>query len=201
MKKHLIVLLLLVLLLPEHAGLAENRETTSPTFVRAEAEADTAGEYDGIVLQAIDALKDAWLEVYGKRANVYLMLSASFTGYLEIRNTRVIRIRENPHQIDETASESDIAADTFGNVDYLVEFIVFSEYMGSAPYYESTNMWDCVAVLRDGTFEAQGRNPLVQYRSRTGELDLSGIIEEIIDLGDEYNAVYHLLLENGGPTP
>ena len=177
MKKLLSALLLLALLLSVQTCLAENKEKpASPA---------AGGEYDEIVLPAIEALKDAWREIYGEYPDMYL----GHTGYLEIKNTRILRIRED------LSGAKEAAETLFGDVDCLVEFMLYTDYYGSEPYYAGVGMYDCVALRRDGAVKALSKNPLEFYRSRTYDADYSGIIEEIIDLNGEYNAAYHLLAE------
>ena len=179
MKRYLAILLMIVLLaLSAPAALAETQAT---------------GEYDAVVLPAIEVLKNEWRGIYGESAGAG-MYGPGFTGYLEIKNTRVIYIKEDPHRTGELSGEEDAAAKFFGDMDYFVDFILYSDYMGSTPYYDNFGIYDCVVVKRDGTVEVL-QNPLQIYRGRTYDVDFSGIIEEIVDLNGEYNAVYHLLWE------
>ena len=189
MKRFLAFVLLLALLtLP---ALAENKEAKSAP---APAGEEMGGEYDEMVLPAIEALKGEWRRIYGEMVDGG-MCGPDFTGYLEIKNTRVIRIRKVPYGSRGSAGETNHATETFGDIDYLVDFVIYSDYFGSTPYYEYVGLSDCVAVLRNGTIEVRQKNPLLLYRSRYYESDFSGIIEEIIDLNGAYNAVFHLLEE------
>ena len=189
MKKCLAVILLLAFLaLP---ALAENKEAERAS---APAEEKAGGEYDVIVLPAIEALRDAWRAVYTEdgMADLY----AGHSGYLEIKNTRIVQIREAPRKSFNETGEPDKATEVFGDIACVVEFVLAHDYFGSEPYYliNGTSAAECVLVRRDGSLEP-ARNPFVLYRAATYDMDFSGIIEEIVDLNGEYNAVCHLLEE------
>ena len=152
------------------------------------------GEYDELVLPAVELILDAWREIYRdpERAEVY----AGHSGYLEIKNTRVIRIQDEPRSARNETGEPDRATDFFGDIAYIVEFIIYSDYYSSEPYYIYTETCSCILVHRDGQYELfKWRTPLELYSSRVFEYNYSRIIEEIVDLNGAYNAVYHLLEE------
>jgi len=135
------------------------------------------GDADRIVTRAVDALKQQWKEIYSD--DMYI----GCEGYLEIKNARIIYINDE--------IEAGIAEEMFGNVDYIVEFIIYSDYFASAPYYMNIGLYDTVVFYDDGYTEVT-RSMLNIYRARTYEADLSNIIKSIEDLGDKYNAVFKL---------
>ena len=98
--------------------------------------------------------------------------------HFEIKNTRIITIKNN-----------DI--EQFENVKYLVEFVLYTNYMGSAPYYEDFCVYDTVVVYNDGEMEVQ-TNPIDRYRGRTYETDFSNFIKDIDDYCGYYNCVKKL---------
>ena len=125
------------------------------------------------VQAAIDVLTEKWEEIYS---------DGRYEGdkHLEIRNTRIVRI--NP----------DTPVAEFQDLDYIVEFILFTDYYGSGPYYENVDVYESVAVHKDGTVLVESRNPLVVYRAINYITDFSDIIESISDYGDAYNQTIQL---------
>ena len=121
---------------------------------------------------AISALAEQWEDIYDE-ADIS-------DGYLEIKNTRVIEIEPNNEE------------ELFEDVAYVVEFLLFSNYYGAAPYYNSNVGNDCVLVYKDGSCKVSGMNIFMAYSSRTYEFDYSHLTEEIYDLGDNCNRVMHL---------
>lgn len=132
---------------------------------------------------AIETLKMCW------RDEVYDFAPEGSDGYLEIKNTRLVLIQ------DDLAAENKQAQEFFGDVDCIVEFVIYSDVMGLAPYYQQAGNWQCVLIYKDGSMEVVMNHPFDEYRSRTYSLDLSGIVEDVIDLNQTHNAVYHLLEE------
>ena len=124
-------------------------------------------EYVKEVEAAIAAVKDEW-RGYNR--------DLGFEPYLEIKNTRIVFVEED-------------AGEHFDNYDYVVEFVLFTNYYGSAPYYDNIGLNDSVVVYTDGSIEVQDKNPFVLYRSRTFDSEFSGIIKNIVDLSSSYNQV------------
>lgn len=125
------------------------------------------------VQKGIDALTAEWEEIY--RDGMY-----EGDKHLEIRNARVVYI--NP--------DTEIAE--FQDVDYIVEFILFTDYFGSGPYYENVGVYDSVKVYKDGTVSVEAINPLSVYRAINYITDFSDIIESISDYGNAYNQTIQL---------
>lgn len=123
---------------------------------------------DDFMLPAIEAIKAEWMELYEASGNM------STTKHLEIRDSRIIHIKENDTEL-------------FRNADYVVEFVLFTDYFGSAPYYSNAGMYDSVLVTRDGAITVNRANPFAAYRSRTFTSDFSDIIDSIEELGAAYN--------------
>ena len=93
--------------------------------------------------------------------------------YFEIKNTRVLTIKEND-------------SEQFSNIAYIIEFEIYTDIMGTAPYYYDWNYNDTVVVYQDGTMEVK-TNPLIVYRSTTYSNDFSPFIEKIDDYQQQYN--------------
>lgn len=144
-------------------------------------------EADYDVNAAIDALKACW------RDEAYGFGPEGSDGYLEIKNTRLVIIADEPKAGDENAQAH--ADELFGDVDCIVEFMLYSDMMGLAPYYQQAGNWTCVVIYEDGSMEVPMEHPFDAYRSRTYSLDLSGIVADAIDLNQAHNAVFRLLEE------
>ena len=124
-------------------------------------------EKDETVLQAIQELKEAWKQDYATRAT-------HTDGYFEIKNTRVIYIKDNS-----VAHFEDVAC--------IVEFELYTDYYGSAPYYMDAGRLDSVTVYKDGTMEVNPMNPILIYSRATYTTDFSDLIGAITDYGTQYN--------------
>jgi len=123
-----------------------------------------------MIEEAIELLAEHWDEIYVE--------DDLGDGYFEIKNTRVIHIKEN-----------DI--EQFKNAKYIIEFDLYTDYMGTAPYYSNVGMYSNVVVNNDGSMEVATR-VIDVYRSITFDTDYSDFIEEIIDYHGEYNCVRDL---------
>lgn len=146
------------------------------------AELDKAialAEEDEIITKAIESLTEYWAsEMY---SGSYV---GSENGYLEIKWTRVVRVKD------------DIAvsgAEQFSDMNCYVEFFLLSDYFGSAPYYGHAGIAEWVAFKTDGSFEVLKQDPISLYRSKTFETDFEPIIESISDRGSDFNQVFMLL--------
>jgi len=134
--------------------------------------------YGDMVDAALPALSQEWREVYAS--------SPIGNGHLEIVHTRVIKIRPNApgNTLQQWYSER-----TGKEIAYLVEFTLFSDYLGTAPYYENVGTRYTVVIHTDGTSDVL--DVLKHFRSTTYQTDFS-FIEEIVDLGTAYNQVWQL---------
>lgn len=135
-------------------------------------------EENRIVSRAIDALTDYWKnEIYeGKIGD----------GYLEIKYTRVIYIADY-------AADNEIRKEIFDQMDGFVEFMLLSDFMGSAPFYSRIGTYEFVAFHKDGTFEVLAKSPLSTYTVRTYETDFSDIIERVSERDSDFNSKFSLL--------
>ena len=124
-----------------------------------------------IVSKAVSVLENHWEDLYEDSR-------VETDGHFEIKNTRVVNIKENN-------------TEEFKNIDYIVEFILYTDYFGSAPYYQNVGIDDTVVVHKDGTMEVQ-RNLINLYRSKYYSNDFSDFIKSIDDYGDKYNCIEDL---------
>ena len=97
--------------------------------------------------------------------------------HLEIRDTRVITIAPNDIEF-------------WDGITCVVEFSLYSNYFGSAPYYSNAMSYDSVVFYADGSCEVRSANPFRQYSARTYSYDYSGIISGIYELGTQYNQTF-----------
>ena len=120
------------------------------------------------IAKAIDEVSAVWKQIYlDDRSEEFRP-----DGYLEIKNTRVINIKEN--EIEE-----------FDNVKCIVEFILYTDYFASAPYYCNVGMNDTIMIFHDGTVEVTPKNPIEQYRIKYYTTDYSEFIDSIEDYHDK----------------
>lgn len=107
-------------------------------------------------------------------------------GYFSVRSTRVIYIRQDIDQ-----NEDSVAYQIFGDTVCLVEFVLYSDYLGSAPYYANYNINNWVALKQDGSLKVMN-DPFAIYRNRTYRFDFSDIISSVVNLGDQFNTDEYL---------
>jgi len=80
----------------------------------------------------------------------------------------------------------------FEGVDHVIEFILFGNYYYTAPFYNNTyGRYSYVTVYEDGSMEVSG-DIFDMYRGMTYSSDFTGIIEEVIDLGNACDGVFIL---------
>lgn len=123
-----------------------------------------------IIEDARGTIEDYWRNLYEE--------DDIGNGYFEIKNTRVIYIKEN-----------DI--EQFKDVKYIIEFDIYTDYFGTAPYYSNVHMYNNVAVNKDGSMSVCSRL-IEMYRNTTFDTDYSAFIDEIIDYKSEYNCIKDL---------
>ena len=127
---------------------------------------------DDMVSKATNELKNHWEDLYDDS-------TVKTDGYFEIKNTRVIEIKKN--DIEE-----------FEDVEYIVEFVLYTDYFGAAPYYSYAGISDSVIVYDNGDMEVAGINLLREYSSKHYTYDYSDIIKTVNDYGDKFNCVENL---------
>lgn len=138
-----------------------------------------------IAERARDALVEHWkTEVYGENPSLYEGKTTS----IEIRSTRVFSICPAP------VDEEDRPQQYFEDMAYVVEFVLFSNSHGEAPYAFNSGWKDHVIVSRNGEMRVD-TSPFRVYSSRTDRYDFSGIIDNLYDLGTSLNALYDLQAE------
>lgn len=130
---------------------------------------------DKRVTAAIDILEAFWAEEYSR--DYYKEIGSD--GHFEIKNTRIIQIKDNN-------------TDMFKDIDYIVEFVLFTDYYGGSLYYESTSVYNSVIVYTDGRTKVDS-DYVSRYRNVTLSNDYSAFIESIDDFGDKYNCTEKLI--------
>jgi len=153
---------------------------TSTAFASEPAPENDA-QYTEMVNEAIEVLADRWndeywTEDYPEREYI-----------LDIRSTRIIRIRENL-----TEEQNEI----LNGAKYIIDFLLYDDYLnyGDIPsgqgigYYTQSGVNNNVVVLADGSMVCMSK-VLDMYRARFFEIDFRPIIEQVIDLHEQYNQV------------
>ena len=120
--------------------------------------------YDSVIKEATDVLKDEWKNQYEEHCG---------DGYFEIKNTRIIVIKDNENKY-------------FDNIKYIIEFVLFTDYYGTSPYYSEAHFLNSVIYYESGEVKPIN-NYLRLYSSKTFDYDYSKIIESIVDYGSKYN--------------
>ena len=141
--------------------------------------------YYGIAEDAIEVLAEKWNENYWNEDypdKEYL---------LDIRSTRIICIK------DKDTLEGK-AADYFGDVQYVVEFLMYDDYFSygnissgqNAGYYQNTGVDNHIVVYTDGSMECK-TNFIRVYSSMTYNMDYSVFIDQVIDFHEHFNQRIH----------
>lgn len=125
--------------------------------------------HDELIDKAIKELQSLWQELYDNS-------DIETERYFEIKNTRVMELKKND-------------VEDFKNIDYIIEFVLFTDYYGASPYYSNVGISDSVIVYNDGTMEVPSNNLFRAYTGKTYVYNYEGIIETVTDYGDEYNCV------------
>lgn len=123
--------------------------------------------------KAIELLVDEW--------EVLAVEDENNNGYLEIKNTRIIH------------PDSNDIANTLGvdNIEYIVEFIIFTDFYGAAPYYHETQHQNNVIFYSDGT-GAVATNAVQMYSSLTYDYALKNCSFSVLDCKTTFNQVFDL---------
>ena len=158
--------MVLVMLLTVTACKSKKKKSTAPT-------------QDETVVAAVETLEKYWIEFYKQEQY------EGEDGYFEIKNTRKIEIKDTV-----TGADADVAAEMFGDVDYIVEFVLYTEYYPQS-YVSQAPLSDRVIVYDDGRMEV-GRDLFKDYSARVYSFDYSGIVESVEDYGDKYNCKKNL---------
>ena len=111
--------------------------------------------------RALEELKFFWADFYETDLEEY--------PYLEVKNARLIEIKEGQ-------------TGAFENVEYVVEFMLLTNYQSSEPYYANAGVYDMVVFYTDGTVEVTN-NLFRIHSAATYDYDYTGIIESMEDLG------------------
>ena len=127
--------------------------------------------HDSVITKAIAELKDCWEDIYEES-------KVATDGHFEIKNTRIITLKSNDIEL-------------FDNVKYIIEFELYTDYFGSAPYYEDVGTYDTVVVYNSGKMDIK-TNLIRAYRNTTYQTDYSDFIKSVDDYCEYYNCVEKL---------
>jgi len=127
---------------------------------------------DELIEDAIKELKSEWEDIYDK-------MKLETDRYFEIKNTRVIKIKKT--DIEE-----------FKDVKYIIEFVLYTDYFGSAPYHSNYRVSNSVIVYNNGDMKVPKKDLLEDYSIKNYIWDYSNIIDNVKDYDDKYNCVENL---------
>ena len=136
------------------------------------ADEDPYGEK---IQDALELVRTAWQE----QADQYPEMMPA--PYVDIKNTRIIRLFEKPVDV-----QSEKPVEELKGIECIIEFMMLTNYFGDT-YPCNAGVYDSVVVFTNGKMEIQRSNLLNAVRAKYYLTDYSGVIEEIIDLGDAYN--------------
>ena len=131
---------------------------------------------DKEIVEAVETLEERQAKIYEDA------LYKDTAGYFEIKNIRKIKIKDT---LSVAAECADLANETFGNVDYILEFVLYADYYSSSQPFQ-THIYNEIVVHEDGSMEFPARL-LTNYATRVYDYDYSGIIESIEDYGSLYD--------------
>ncbi|MBR4210738.1 MAG: hypothetical protein IKQ96_11090, partial [Lachnospiraceae bacterium] len=155
---------------------------SSPRLLREEetrAEAlQEAEDENTLVVQALPVLYQAIYDYCHETEN-------AFDPLIDIRNVRVVRLKEHPvNQKGEDVSSFFAGTRTF------VEFSYFSsERLNGVNGDYQPLSYRSIFIKDDGSMGCSFSNPLDQYRSQSYSVNFSGIVEQVTDLGDAWNGL------------
>ena len=122
------------------------------------------------VRKALAAVKDYWADIYAKS-------KSGMESEIHIKNTRVIRLKP-------TAGE---CWDYLQDVAYAIDFEIYSDYFGSAPYYVNVGIGDMVLIKENGSISVEWSDAFHAYSQWCFSYDYSDLIESVEDCGSYYN--------------
>ena len=114
--------------------------------------------------------------------------SASSDGTLKILNTRLL-------YVDSNTANQELYEEYFKDVKVIVEFELYSDDYGSAPYYVNVARDNAVWIMEDGSVQ-MGRFTIFELLRKLGSYDFStfgDLFTRIIDLGSACNETFTLL--------
>ena len=143
------------------------------------SEKEPATKEEAMIEEAVDMVKDYWEDFYSECSDSWSKDGEDFFNddwYLEIKNTRVVEL-------------GDTDKEGYENMEYVIEFVTYSNFYGIAPYYSYIPFRGSeVIVFEDGHME-MGANTINVYCANHGE---ALPMTTVRDYGTKFNAVYHL---------
>lgn len=138
---------------------------------------------DSVVENSINALKETWTVVYNDIDDLVVSktfdTSASEDRKLEIRGVRVVDINSEMHE-------------NYKDVDYVVEFTLYSNRYRTAPYYIPEDIYNSVLVYADGRCEVKLRNVFKTMADDFRNDTVIKLVDKVYDFNDEYDTVIDL---------
>lgn len=129
------------------------------------------------------ALKETWIKVYND-------ISSAAEGdvftpenlddrKIEIKGVRLIKVNENN-------------IESYKDVEYIVEYVLYSNRYRTSPYYVREDIYDTVLVYKDGRAEVAFNNILKSYADMFELESVSKLVGEITYYDDEYDKIIDL---------
>ena len=136
-------------------------------------------ETDTRIENAVVVLQEHWTKLYNDSK---LDITDK---YLEITNTKIINIKEE--------IESEEQKKRFGDIDYIVEFELQSNYYNMSPYYSNIGFHDTIVVYNDGKAVVEKMSPVSAYnRTATYLTGVSDFVESVENFHGEYDRIIEI---------
>ena len=143
----------------------------------------SGGEIGKVVDGSIESLKETWELVYNDIDE--LVENKTFDTFaaedrkLEIRGVRVIEVNSE-------------ANEAYTDIQYVVEFTLYSNRYRTAPYYVPEDIYDTVIVYKDGRREVRLRNIFKSMADDFRNETVTNLVSKVHDFKDEYNQILDL---------
>jgi hypothetical protein len=125
------------------------------------------------VERAVQLLREQWETIAAE--------DAGNDGYLEIKNTRIVH----------TDTDAMGKALGLGDIQCIVEFVIFTDFYGAAPYYYETQHMNNVVFCSDGTATVL-TNAVQTYFTKTYDASLKNCAMEVLDCKTAFNQTFDL---------
>ena len=126
--------------------------------------------HEEMIEEAIEELEDYWANVYDEQEDYDMETDR----YFKIVNTRVITLDKNDYELLE-------------DIEYIVDFVVYTDYFGSGYYVTYTGPGTSVVVYRDGAMKATYDRIMRVCQNHYDYGIAEEVIKSIDDYGDAYN--------------
>ncbi len=123
-----------------------------------------------------ERINDA-IEIFSEELEKYYDEFEIENRYIEIKNVRIIWLKDNDNEL-------------LKDVECIVEFLAFTNYEESEPYYTDVSTFDTIVFRKDGSYVVE--DYMSKVHSQTYSWEHTEYIDRITDYDDEFNQVIEL---------